>query len=142
MAITIPDRTQIRITTDFDKPNNGHALPAFISTVAITNPGPVAIDPVNGPDAKTGQTNVIQAAGAAGAGGYVGYNPDTNIPAGGPCSPARSSIVDGFAGATQGSPVYVDATGADAGGTASGLSHTPNGQQIGVAITPTRIFFY
>lgn len=122
MSITIPDRTLIRITTDFLTPMNGHSLPNMVANVAITNPGPIAIDPVNG--TVNGQVQAIQAAGSAGANGYVGYNIDPNIPAGGPVSPIRQAIVDGFAGVVAGNAVYIDATSADASGTASGLTHT------------------
>lgn len=126
MAITIPDNTKIRITTDFLTPMNGHSMPAMIATLAITNPGPIAVDPSNGPT-TAGQVQAIQAAGAAGAGGYVGYNPDANIPAGGPVSPIRHGIIEGFSGVVAGSPVYIDVTGADNSSTASGLTHTQQG---------------
>jgi len=122
MAITIADRKQIRLVTDFSKPQNGQALPALLATVAMTNPGPVMIDTSG--VAANGQGRVKQAAGTPGLEGYIGFNPDWDVPAGGPVSPCRGVLVEGFAGVLPGKPVFVNATSADASGTASGLTQT------------------
>lgn len=125
MPITIPDPTQIRITTKFEVPMFSHAMPAAILDTAMTNPGPVAVSPSGSVGDAANQARVTPAIGAAGAAGYIGYMPDPNQIVGAAVSAVRNVIIDGFAGVTPGAPVYVDATGADVSTTTSGLTHTP-----------------
>lgn len=125
MAITIPDPTQIRMTTKFEVPMFSHALPAALLDTAMTNPGPVAVSPSGSVGDAANQARVTPAIGAAGSAGYLGYMPDPNQALGAAVSAVRNAIFDGFAGVVPGSPVYIDATGADASSTASGLTHTP-----------------
>jgi hypothetical protein len=122
MAITIPDRTQIRLVTDFDEPNNGQALPACLVSVAMVNPGPVALDTAGA--AANGQAQVKPAYGTAGRAGYIGYNDEPNKALGSACSPCRGVLVDGYAGVSPGVKVFIGDTSADASATASGLTHT------------------
>jgi hypothetical protein len=158
MAITIPDRTQIRIVTDFQSPQNGRSLPNVLAQVALTNPGPVVLHSAT---ASNGQAQVKQAGGGNGTNGYVGFNPKPNVGAGQPLSPVRGVIVDGFSGVTVGSDVFIDQSNtADASGTASGLTQTqptqtvtitnpgesetatvPGGKRIGVGWTATKVLF-
>jgi hypothetical protein len=138
MAITIPDRTQIRITTKFTEPHNSRAVPA-VASVAMTNPGPVVVDTTAN---AAGQAKVKPATHALRL-GYLGYNLKRSCPAGIATEVIRNGIVDGFAGCVIGSPVYIDTTSADATGTASGLTHTDpgTGMLVGVALTTTKISF-
>lgn len=144
MAITIPDITKIRLTTGVGNlPDCGQILPG-VASVAITNPGPVAAAAAGLNSA--GQPQLVQAAGDAGRKGYYGYNIKPNAGAGEPISPVRGAMVEGFAGAQAGDAVYVDATSADAGANASGLTHTlpVTGDvrtPIGVAVSATKIRF-
>ena len=148
MAITIPDRTKIRVTTD--EKNGMQKIPA-VAKVAITNPGPVAVTSSGAGEA--GNAACIQAAGAAGRAGYLGFNLVPNVPVGSSLGVIKSAIVEGFAGMTPGSSVFIDATSADASGTASGMTHTaptiatdgatadtPGIGRIGVAITATKLW--
>lgn len=138
-VIAIPDRTLIRLTTDNTDPNNGQQLPTMVAGVAQTNPGPVM--PATTQDNAAGNCIVIQAVGAAGGLGYLGYNIKPSA-VGEPCGIYRGVVVDGFTGVVPQSPVYVDVTNsADAGATNSGLTHTANGRVIGVGITSTKIRF-
>lgn len=146
MAITIPDRKQIRITNDFSTPHNAQALPAVLASVGMTNQGAVSIDPASTVVAGSGQTYCIPSAGSNGASGYIGFNPEANIPAGSPISPCKGVIVDGFAGVSPGVRVFIDATSADNSSTSSGLTHTQptNGVSggIGVGWSTTKILFH
>jgi hypothetical protein len=140
MAITLnPDRSLHRLTTDNNPPNNGQELPTAIPLAAITNPGPMAVHTVQANPA--GNVVVVPAATSAGGLGYWGYNVRKGVGLGRPCACYRGVVVEGFLGCTPGSPVYVDATSAEAAADASGLSHTVNGPRIGVAMTATRIRF-
>jgi hypothetical protein len=127
------------LTTNDSDPNNGQRIPTSLASVDFTNPGPVAVDAVQ--DAPSGNVKVVQAAGAPGAASYLGYNILPNVKRGNPCGVYKGVVVEGFVGCTPGGAVYVDATSADAGANASGLSHTPNGQRVGVAFSTTRIRF-
>src|SRR5687768_9695996 len=132
MPITIADRTQIRPTVDYK-----HIQ--CVAGVALTNPGPVAVMAAG--TSSSGNALVEQAAGDAGRGGYVGYNVMSDVPAGRAPSVIRGGVVvEGFTGVVPRSPVFIDATSADAGETASGLTHTAPGTgdvrtPIGVGMT-------
>lgn len=131
MSITIPDRTQIRLTTDFAEPMNGHSLPCLLADTAMTNPGPIAVSTSGATTDPSTQAQCTPAYGDAGRAGYIGYNPDAKIAVGAPVSPVRNAVVDGFSGVTPGSRVFVDNTSADASGTASGLTHSqPAGTSV------------
>lgn len=147
-AITLNvDRTLIRPTHGNTAPENAQQLPTMIASVDMTNPGPVAANTVQ--NNAAGNCQVLPAAAAAGAkggaaagGGYVGYNLKAPIRTGEPCRVVCGQIIDGFVGVMPGQAVYVDATSADAGANASGLSHAPNGSPIGVGLTATKIRFW
>ena len=137
-AITLnADPTTRRLTTGDTAPENGHRMPVALASVDMTNPGPVIVDATQ--NAPSGNVKVIAAAGAV-RDRYWGYAIEV-AKAGMPLGVYRHVIVEGFVGCTPGSPVYIDATSADAGGLASGLSHTANGTPVGVALSATRIFF-
>lgn len=176
MAITIPDVTKIRQCTGFDEPQNGRAMPAMkvsknagatlrTGGTGISNPGPVIVDSdttAQGTAGAPAQAAVIQAGGGNGTAGYVGYNPDPDIPVGEPISPVMGVLYDGFAGVVAGSDVFIDQSNtADAGATNSGLTHTqptqavtitnpgagetatvPGGRRIGIGWSTTKIFFF
>jgi hypothetical protein len=143
MPITIPDKTKLKMTTDF-KTEMGQRKPA-IAGVAMTNPGPVAVAAVQ--NASSGQVQVVPAAGDAGRAGYLGYNFDHDVPAGEGASVVRGVYIEGFAGVTPGGDIYIDATSADASGNASGLTHTlpTTGNvrtPIGVGLSATKIAIF
>lgn len=139
MPITISDRTKIRPTIDYKH------IPA-VAAVAMTNPGPCAVQTTG--TTSSGNALVGPASGDAGRGGYAGYNVMSNVAAGDAPSLMRGGvIVEGFSGVSPGLPVFVDATSADASGTASGLTHTlpVTGDvrtPIGVGFTASKILFY
>lgn len=159
MPITIPDRSQIRLVTDFSEPQNGRALPAMIAATAMTNPGCVVITSATN---ANGQAQVKHAGGSNGFTGYIGFNAVPTISAGQPVSPSQGVLIDGFAGVTPGGEVFVDGSNTpDASATASGLTHTqptqavtitnpgasetatvPGGKRVGVGWTATKIFFF
>lgn len=134
-----PDRTTLRLTTDNTPPNNGQQLQTSIANQALTNPGPMMVATTQ--NNAAGNVLVQPAAGSNGANNYWGYNVRITTPNGEPCEIYKGVTVEGFLGCTPGSAVYVDATSAEAGGNASGLSHTANGTRIGVALSATRIRF-
>lgn len=142
MAITIPDRKQIRITTRLAEPHNGQTLP-YVAEIAMTNPGPVVVGDTS-PNAA-GQGRVKPATHALKL-RYVGYNLRANTPIGAPTEVIRNCIVDGFAGMTPGLPLFINTTTADAGATDSGLVHVDpgdpaagtGGRVIGVALSATK----
>jgi hypothetical protein len=140
-AITIPDRTAIRLTTDNTPPNNGQQLPTVLASAAMVNPGPIR--PHVTQNNPAGNCIGIPAVGAAGSNGCIGYNIKSNVAAGEPLQVHKGVVVDGFAGVTPGLPVYADATNSDAAADASGLSHTQIGteRRLGVGWTATRIRF-
>lgn len=145
MAITIPDRTKVYLTTGNTPPENGHLVPGVVEGT-WTNPGPAAYS-ANGP-AANGQALLTQAGDPDGRLGYAGYQISAGLAAGDPAACFRAVTVEGFAGCTPGGPVYIAtaANGVDLTSTASGLTHTAPGtasaqSAIGVAVSATRIKF-
>lgn len=142
MSITIPNRKALRLCTDIAN-NNAQTIPA-VAAVALTNPGPVCPDAAQ--TADCGLTQVIQAKGASGRLGYLGYNFRNNVAAGAATSILRGVTIEGFAGMTPGDPLYIDDDGADKGEATAGLTHEAPvaglAVPIGVALTATKARFH
>lgn len=126
MPITIPDKTKVRPTIDYKH------IPCE-AVAALTNPGPVSV-PATG-SASSGAILVEAAANVAGRTGYVGFNVMSDIAAGAAPSVVRNTIIEGLAGMTPGSRVYIADDGT--------LTHTKDledtGNGIGTAGTATKL---
>lgn len=153
MAITIPNVDLIRPTT-----TPTMRIPNAMKTATV-NPCPVQVAASG--TASSGTILVEPTIDSTGK-KYLGYNISSNNPTG--VSPddaqmgvVRGCVVDGFAGVTPGSLVFVDATTRpDPETTFSGLTHTvptiatpataaalPVGPMpVGMGVTTTKIFFF
>lgn len=139
MAISAPG--PLRMTTQ------NRPLPNVV-TVALTAPGPVKVAASGAGDG--GSTPVIASTSRA---GYYGYSYLPTVGAGQQASLANGSIVDGFAGCTQGSEVFIasDGTLTHTAATTSvtetvdsdaGVVAIPDQRPIGIALSTTKIYFY
>lgn len=148
MAITIPDITKIRPTTVNVEGDGGQGIPST-ATTAFASPGPAMVDAANTPTTSNG-VGVRPVTSGDTSAGYLGFNlkPTYANKAG---TVLKGIIVDGFAGVTPGSDVFINPAGA------VGLSHTPvllpttgsggsvnitsADRRIGVGFTATKIRF-
>jgi hypothetical protein len=142
MAITVPDITKLRPTIE-----PVLSIPCK-SAAGLTNPGPVAAATTQ--NSSEGSTLVALALSTT-RGRYLGMNIMSNVPPGGAPTALSGVIIEGFAGMTPGSPIYIASDGtlthtgptnnvnvAGGGGGTVPVTDKP----IGIALTATRAFFY
>lgn len=140
MAITIPDRTKVKITSDIAV----RRIPN-VAKVAVQNPCPVRIAPSG--TAASGavlmEPTILNDA--------IGYNIRDTVPFAlndEQYAVVNGTILEGFAGVTPGGLVWVDPTARPAVGsetTFSGLTHTDPADgsfPLGRGATATKIYIF